>query len=290
MRTASSAVMVLQAGLVLVAAACSIDDLQQENRFCSPEWPCPAGLRCSENRCSSARSEAGPGDRGVDLPRDLSGLDLSVPDAPAQDHTPIDLLIPPDLLLPDHLAKPDGGCPSGTEPCGSVCVDTQKSYFHCSGCNTPCPPGVADRCEGGQCHCGSFGPLCAGGLNCVGGLCSCLVGPGSQCSGCCNAAGCQSGTSSAACGLNGVGCKLCLAPTCRVPICSGGACGTLPVTDGTACVSGSIAGTCYGGGCCTGCWSGTTCQPGTSTSACGKGGKPCSKCLFLKKCINGACL
>lgn len=52
------------------------------------------------------------------------------------------------------------------------------------------------------------------------------------------------------------------------PICAGQA-------DETPCLADTMDGTCWMGGCCTGCWDGATCRPGKQTQHCGTGGELC---------------
>lgn len=274
---------------VVSVAACVLDDLHHEGRYCSTEWPCVAGQRCINSACVSDNGALDA--RGEDKnPVDLSLVDGDLgnrvdhgADAKLGDLTP----------KPDTLPGPDAGCPPGTIACGAQCVDTDTDYNHCGGCFKPCPTGFSDRCEGGKCHCGPLGPLCSGGLSCIMGACACVSGTASNCDGCCQNNTCQPGTSTKACGAGGVSCKSCVAGTCQLPVCNkGGLCGSVPAPSGSSCAVGALGGRCYLGACCTGCWSGTTCEPGTTTLACGKDGNPCKPCIGfpIKKCTKGVCL
>jgi len=276
----------------VILAACVLDDLHHEGRYCSVEWPCLAGQLCVNSACVDVAGDSAIADaRGdVKIISDRGGNDGDL--APKPDRPP-DLVKPPDLPpKPDLPPIPDAGCPAGKVACGTQCVDTASSFDHCGGCFKPCPTGFSDRCEGGKCHCGSYGPLCSGGLNCVMGACACLAGPTSSCYGCCQNNTCQPGTSTKACGAGGAACKPCVAGACHLPVCNKGLCGAVPAPNGSNCVVGTLGGRCYSGACCTGCWSGTTCEPGTSTLACGKYGVPCKACLCIpiKKCSGGVCI
>jgi hypothetical protein len=276
--------------MVVFLAACVLEDLQHEGRYCSAEWPCIAGQHCVNGACISDSA-------GLDARRDTirtndlktgEGDLTSKVDRGADSKPPVDL-----TLKPDQPPVPDAGCPAGQNICGTQCVDTTTSVDHCGGCSKPCPTGFADRCEGGKCHCGSLGPLCSGGLSCVKGACACVSGSASNCKGCCQNNTCQPGTSTKACGAGGASCKLCLAGPCQLPVCNkGGFCGTVPAPNGISCSVGTLGGRCYLGACCTGCWSGAKCEPGTATMACGKYGLPCKPCIGfpIKKCSNGVCL
>jgi len=187
------------------------------------------------------------------------------------------------------MVVPDGGCPPGYVNCGGNCIDTLTSFYHCGGCNKPCPKGATDRCVSGQCHCGQTGPLCDNGLNCYQGSCTCLVGLGSLCTGCCKSGTCEPGTSTSACGVGSVNCSTCLTAICRQATCSGGICGQTNLPDGTDCVQ-TIPGVCHLGSCCTGCWNGSSCLSGTASSACGQYGATCKKCIFIQKCVGGNCI
>jgi hypothetical protein len=80
--------------------------------------------------------------------------------------------------------------------CGSACVDTNTSLFHCGGCNAACAAGQscqAGKCAcpagatlcGGRCvntasdaaHCGGCGTVCGAGKSCLQGSCVCTGGP-----------------------------------------------------------------------------------------------------------------
>jgi hypothetical protein len=90
------------------------------------------------------------------------------------------------------------------------------------------------------------------------------------CNGCCDANGtCTAGTSDAACGTSGAACSDC---TTLAQTCTAGAC--------------SAAQSCSMQSC-KGCCQGTMCMPGTSTMACGTGGKTCQMCRAL--CLGSVC-
>jgi hypothetical protein len=74
-------------------------------------------------------------------------------------------------------------------------------------CGTgPACTGVnVDRCDNGQCKCGSSG-ACGPGQECVNGTCLCTS---SSCSGCCAGTTCESGTAKDKCGKGGEACHKC---------------------------------------------------------------------------------
>ncbi|WP_257457524.1 hypothetical protein [Archangium lipolyticum] len=77
-----------------------------------------------------------------------------------------------------------------------VCVcGTQPS---CTGVNV-------DRCENGQCKCGSSGP-CGAGQACVNGTCQCTP---DSCDGCCSGNTCEPGNTKDKCGKGGEACSKC---------------------------------------------------------------------------------
>jgi hypothetical protein len=87
------------------------------------------------------------------------------------------------------------------------------------------------------------------------------------------------------CGDCGKACTT--ASPCMQPTCMTGKCAAAPLDEGTPCPSG----TCHLGSCCTGCWDGASCQPGTTNTACGKGGAFCSDCTVISTTCNtgGTC-
>jgi len=271
--------------LTLLLAACTVDDLQYQDRFCDTDYPCPGGYACVNNQCKS-------GGGGVDLPLAPDGLlDGPLQDGPVHDLPAADVT-GPDFFFwdagPDLMPAPDGGCPSGLTNCGGACVDTQSSFPHCGGCFQSCPTGAADRCEGGTCYCGHQSPVCQNGLTCVQASCTCALGPNSLCDGCCQSGQCMTGTSPSACGTGAVACATCPSSPCTTATCTNGVCGQVNRADGSSCVG--VKGVCHGGSCCTGCWNGSACLSGTSTSACGIFGAACKKCLLLLKCVAGNCV
>jgi len=268
------------AAVIGIAAGCRVGDLVYEDRYCDVAYPCADGYHCVQNKCVK---DAGPVD-GPLKPHDGSpdGKDL-----PGTDLFTIDGA---DAQVGDLMPVPDGGCPPGYSSCGGVCVDTQTDFYHCSGCNKPCPKGATDRCEGGNCHCGATGPMCDNDLNCYKGACTCLVGFGSLCQGCCKSGVCEPGTEPAACGTGSVSCSVCPIAVCRQSTCTQGQCGQNNVPNGTNCSLPGLPGVCYSGGCCTGCWDGNSCESGTSILVCGKYGAPCKSCNpITPNCISGLC-
>jgi hypothetical protein len=267
---------------VVLAGACTVEDVVYEGRFCDPQYPCAEGYRCVGNTC--ARIGEPKPDAEVDL-------EIGFGDGPRPDRSTKDLPPAPDKgpspdkqIPPDHMLVPDSACPKGYTPCGSACVNVLTDTQHCGGCFKPCTTGAHDSCVGGSCRCGS-NPECGTGYNCVSGSCTCITGPTSRCAGCCTKNLCVSGLSTTACGTGGVACKICVAPNCRIAVCPG-SCSYPAAADGTSCP----AGKCYNGACCIGCWDGKACQPGNTISKCGLGGVACKLCNPLtQKCVSGQC-
>jgi hypothetical protein len=268
--------MVRAAGLIVLVAACTSSTPKYAGRPCSEQEPCGGGLRCD-----SATHVCVEGGAAGDEARELSGADL--PSAP--DHRS-------DLFL-----VPDGGCPSGRQPCGSICVDLKTDFQHCSACDKPCPVGTTDTCQAGTCTCGQ-GAACTGGLNCVGGSCRCIAGATSQCAGCCTSAtSCVAvaGQSLASCGSAGETCKSCDDKNeCTTDSCSAGACSSKAVTDGTLCSGGTKV--CTSGGCggCVKQCSGKSCGADSCGGQCGTCSPPkdtCSsgQCVCVPKCAGKNC-
>jgi hypothetical protein len=260
---------------MLIVGACTIDDLQHENRFCSVDNPCAEGFDCQQGKCvARGQTPDGP------PPKTDGQTDTGADRGPAAD-------LSGDAPAADLLRVPDAGCPAGLSLCGGACVDTQISFDHCGGCDQPCEPGVSDRCEDGLCHCGHLQPLCLDGLTCYKGTCTCVTGPSSMCDGCCLNDKCQTGTAASACGLGGVACTVCPSDACKTPTCVSGTCGAILLKNGTACVTASKQGKCYTGNCCTGCWSTTknVCYSGTSNTYCGNYGNNCATCIAPATCM-----
>ncbi len=84
-----------------------------------------------------------------------------------------------------NACDPRGVCVCGTNP-------------SCTGLNV-------DRCEGGQCKCGSSSP-CGPGQECVDGTCRCTP---NSCSGCCAGSTCEPGNTKDKCGKGGEACRKC---------------------------------------------------------------------------------
>jgi hypothetical protein len=223
--------------LLLALTGCTIDDLQHEGRFCSPDHACSDGFTCDpvSSKCVRVASPDGRAD-GPIVQQD------SAPDGP---EGPPDGPVSSEPTTWDFTPQQDFSCPGTLVNCGGYCVDIQTDFSHCGGCNKPCSVGAADRCESGGCLCG-WKPQCTGGLNCSAGYCTCITGSKSLCQGCCLLGGCYIGDTTAACGTGSVDCKVCKAPdACKLELCTAGACSYPNAPDGTPCPGGS----CQGGVC-----------------------------------------
>jgi hypothetical protein len=269
--------------IAVLLAGCIIDELQHENRFCSMDNPCAEGFTCQQGKCV-AKSASPDGPTMTDVLADTVVDKGPTPDGPQT----------PDLPIADDLPPvPDAGCPAGLTLCAGACIDTDISFDHCGGCDQPCEPGVSDRCENGNCHCGHLQPLCLDGLTCYKGACSCVTGPSSMCKGCCQNDKCQTGTSTSACGLGGVACVTCATYPCRNTSCdsTSGKCTYSNRPNGISCVASGKQGKCFNGNCCTGCWSPTkaACYSGTSNTYCGNFGNNCATCTAPNTCKNQVC-
>ncbi len=162
-------------------------------------------------------------------------------------------------LSPSCGPGPVGGADSGvTRDSGLPCSAT------CQGCCAPngyCfyPANTVTACGQGGLPCS----VCPGANQaCAGGRCV-----DNTCAGCVDNTGtCVAGTSTSACGSQGVSCVAC----------SGGA----------TCANGMCQ-----GGTCSGCTDVVTglCQPGNAFGACGTGGGACVACAGGQACVNGTC-
>lgn len=285
------------AALLLLAGGCTVDELQLEDRWCDPDYPCAGGYACVGNKCVASSTDAPPvtdlrPSPDSDGPEaDQARLDRPGPqgDAPGPDG---DLGAAVDLLA--DLPALDG-CPAGMTPCNGLCVDLLTDLNHCGSCNQACGP-EADRCENGNCHCDHNKPICLNGLSCVNAKCVCVSGANSLCLGCCEGSTqCAPGNTISACGAQPNQCSVCSTSNpCLTPICSSltHTCTTAVKLNGTSCVTGGTSGRCYSGGCCTGCWNAQTssCLLGTSITACGTGGNACLTCAAGYICSAGKCV
>lgn len=201
--------------------------------------------------------------------------------------------------------------------CDPVMANACSSAGACAcGARAPCSAALgADRCENGECRCGTA-PACAAGQECVAQTCQCT--PTSCPGGCCQANTCVTAPSSSACGTGGRACLDCGGSACNGGLCAMSACnpttcptgcclGAACITSQTnvACGTGAVAcescgaGTCDAGACvggCSpatcpgGCCAGGACQPGTAPGACGTGGVACLSCpgaCVGQKCEGG---
>ena len=87
---------------------------------------------------------------------------------------------------------------SRANACSALGTCTCGSNLACSGINV-------DRCDNGQCKCGSGGP-CGPGQECKNGQCRCTS---SSCNGCCAGDTCEPGNTKAKCGKGGEACEQC---------------------------------------------------------------------------------
>jgi hypothetical protein len=91
--------------------------------------------------------------------------------------------------------------------CDGARADTCSPQGVCACGNGPSCTGIGvDRCEGGQCRCGSSSP-CGAGQECVNGQCRCT--PGSCPNGCCVGNTCEPGNEDSKCGTGGQACQQC---------------------------------------------------------------------------------
>jgi len=150
----------------------------------------------------------------------------------------------------------DGSCvPRTFQSCGVGGVDCTACNANranaCSalgtctcGVNSACSGPNVDRCDNGQCKCGTSGP-CGAGQACVNGQCKC--------------------GSNGPCGEG----QACVNGQCK--------CGSSgPCRPDQECVNGQCS--CTSSSCPNGCCAGDTCEPGTEKSKCGKNGDACQQC------------
>ena len=231
-------------------------------------------------------------------------------------------------------------CGASGQPCQACPSGYAYEYGQCTK-STTCGPANCSTgcCQAGQCvlgsshtACGTSGSNCqnctATGKTCKDGFCSggsSSCGP-ANCTGCCKAGKCLTGTTSSVCGKGGSVCLNCATSgktcdatkgvcsgggsTCNASSCSGcckdnkcfpgnsaSACGKNAASCLDCSASGkscdSSTGACQGGGSCnastckTGCCKGGQCHPGNSDSACGTNASACSDCSALgKTCDN----
>ncbi len=53
-------------------------------------------------------------------------------------------------------------CPPAADGRAERCANIGRDFQDCGGCGRVCEPSQANRCEGGQCYCGTDGARCAG--------------------------------------------------------------------------------------------------------------------------------
>lgn len=284
--------------VVLFLVSCTGLTVSPEGRPCDDEQPCGPGTVCDPKTRTCVKESAADGavqdaplDQPVrDLPAGEAGGDLPAADLPAAD-------VVPDVLQPDQFLVPDAGCPVGYTNCGSACADIATDPKHCGACNNACPTDAADSCVAAKCVCGSTGAVCPAGLNCVQGVCACVLG--GRCTGCCNGPSCVplgAGQSASVCGQNGEVCKdchdgnYCTEETCT----AAGACVSTTRPDGTGCNDGtacSHSDACKAGVCTGTAYSCDDSIPCT-TDTCTGNAPPneCTYSLWSSRClIGGVC-
>ena len=176
--------------------------------------------------------------------------------------------------LEDLTSGTEKFCCPNNDVCRQCCVPTRGL---CLNGECRCPVGE-ERCRNagdpiGTCfdlltsvaNCGECGNACAGGQECIGGVCVCT--PASCPDGCCDGNQCRPGTANGACGIGGVACVTC--------------------PNGTGCQNGTCV--CTPASCPTGCCDGNVCRGGSSNTNCGSGGATCVACTGNRVCCGGAC-
>ncbi len=161
---------------------------------------------------------------------------------------------------------------ASTQKCGQnkSCVCDSAT---CTGC---CDP-ASQTCKSGNdsSACGKSGTACKkcdAGQVCSNGVC----GKGEKCSssnctGCCDGDTCKTGNTPAFCGSSGAACKKCPGSyQCQSGVCN----------DPTQCGPSN---------CTSGCCDQGKCLSGSSTNACGSGGKVCQSCKKSQVCKSGTC-
>jgi hypothetical protein len=212
-------------------------------------------------------------------------------------------------------------CGSGGNPCSScgalTCgMSAGTSGNHCIGCTPSCAGKVC-----GDDGCGGSCGTCPAGRACMNGACVCAGtventnalcsdGIDNDCNGLTDCAdpGCASLRCSTAAGFFCVGTTCqngCLIsgkffapdavnPTDACKVCdpAGNDSGWSAADDGGACTSLGVAGTCYKGSCCTGCWDALNarCRSGGDVTGCGAGGVACANCADDNPCTADACV
>jgi endo-1,4-beta-D-glucanase Y len=182
------------------------------------------------------------------------------------------------------------GCPSGSEKCGGVCVDTSKDSANCGACGTACQTG--QQCTAGNC-------ACLSGLTACGSSCVQTSSDPAHCGGCSTACSstqvCNMGTCGTTCSGGLMNCSGACVNLTGNDANNCGACGT-KCPGGQACNAGhcgcSTAGeTLCGSTCVNTSTSGTNC--GTCGKSCGAGqvcnGGTCGCASGQVMCSNGSC-
>jgi hypothetical protein len=178
-------------------------------------------------------------------------------------------------------------CGKGGAPC-QACSQTQSCIEQACTTGGPCDATTCASgcCLNGECQpgtglnaCGKGGGpcvKCGSGEQCKDQVCQKVTcGPTTCPNGCCDQAGnCQPGTSGPLCGKGGAQCQAC-GPN---QACQSQTCVNIPppACSPTTCPNGC-------------CDQAGKCQPGTSTTACGKGGAPCQACGTNLACSNQKC-
>jgi hypothetical protein len=218
----------------------------------------------------------------------------------------------PDAGAPATCACSSGSCDGGC--ClGANCLSpgqTDAGFVVCRGGDAgsclQCPPGLADRCLGSQCRCGT-GPACAVGSRCNGNNCTCDIttcpngccdgnnkcravdlnfcrgGASAQCSTCLGSDNCAQGPNGCRCGSgpscgNGELCEngQCI---CNPTLCTSGSCCD-PTTN--RCTSPLSALSCGLGGTCEACTTPAQCGASGICSSCSSS---CDTCCLGDTCV-----
>ncbi len=173
----------------------------------------------------------------------------------------------------------NGCCDGNTCQPGNTTAKCGDNGVSCKTCSTSDPCKYPVCTSAGNCTVANR----SNGTTCPGGICY----AGSCCAGCWTGSSCQPGNTTTNCGNIGEDCDTCsTSNSCRTPVCNSSAnCATTNKANLTTCPGGK----CYGGNCCTGCWTGSSCQTGNTTTYCGDNGDNCSGCSTTNPCKTAVC-